>query len=104
MTNSNLKLPTLNQVTFTGLVEEPAESLPSVNGTGARFSVGIPPRRPNDAEIRVPCVAWGAIAEALLAKATPGSALLISGALSTRGASQRLHVHVTALQFLEQPS
>src|ERR1044071_10169669 len=101
MAGSLVKLPTLNQAMLAGRLSAPPERVRSKTGVAARFLVTVMNHRSRgDAGTVIPCVAWGGIAETILDKLLPGAPLLVSGALSTRNASQQMFVRVSSVQFL----
>jgi single-stranded DNA-binding protein len=98
----SMKLPVLNQATFAGRLAADPVALGDVAGVGATFVVAVTtaPQKRGD-PVQVPCVAWGSIAQTMLRKLRRHAAVLVTGGLSTAGQARRLHVRVTAIQFLD---
>lgn len=95
------KLPALNTATFAGYLHGEVTHLPAKRGIAVTFEVEV---GRDERHFRVPCVAWGAVAEAVVRHASDRAvALLVTGSLSTRSASKALFVRVGALQFLDDP-
>ena len=101
MTSSNLKLPALNSTTFAGRLTGNVEPLPASRGSAVTFDVELRRERSTGGSmVRIPCLAWGAIAEAIGKRTGKRAAVLVTGSLSNRGNS-KVFVKVGFIQFLD---